>query len=166
MERKNGYVYGAAAPKLPEKDERPIERKIIPKKVAIRPLPARSPIPKARMMFCVAVVVALSFIVLYRYSAIAELNYQMGTLSGEYSQLRDENRMLEFDIEASINLDRVQEIAETELNMHKPESYQVVLVSVPKTNYSVVVEQAYIDETTQNASLIENMVNAVRAILP
>ena len=166
MEKKNGYIYGSAAPNLPEKNERTFERQSVQKKVAIKPLPARSPIPKAKMVFCVMFVVAISFIILYRYSAIAELNFKMGNLNEKYNRLIDENRKLEVDILASINLDRVKEIAETDLNMHKPESYQVVVVNVPKNNYSVVVDQDYINQTTRNASLMDNVLNTVKAILP
>ena len=166
MERKNGYMYGGAAPKLPEREEKSFENQRVQKKVAIKPLPARSTIPKSKMMFCVMFMVAISFIVLYRYSVISELNFSMGNLNEEYSKLTDENRKLEVDIATSINLDRVKEIAETQLNMHKPESYQVVVVSIPKNNYSVVVDQEYINQTTRNASLMDNLLSTVKAILP
>ncbi len=166
MEKRTGYMYGSTAPKLPERFEQPVERQKIRKKESVAAKPVRSNIPKAKMITFIILMVAISFVILYRFSALAELNYSMGTLNEELSQLRDENRMLEVDIGTSINLERVKEIAQTRLNMHKPESYQIVLVSVPKNNYSVVVDQAYINETTNKTSLMDNLINAVKAVLP
>ena len=166
MEKRTGYMYGSTAPKLPERVEQPVERQKIRKKESVAAKPVRSNIPKAKMITFIILMVAISFVILYRFSALAELNYSMGTLNEELSQLRDENRMLEVDIGTSINLERVKEIAQTRLNMHKPESYQIVLVSVPKNNYSVVVDQAYINETTNKTSLMDNLINAVKAVLP
>lgn len=166
MERRNGYIYGSAAPKLPEQAERPIETQKIQKRAYRKPLSQKQIIPKAKMLFGIAFMVAISFVILYRFSVIAELNYKMGTLTDEYNRLRDENRRLEVEIATSINLDRVKELAETKLNMHKPDSYQTILVSVPKNNYSVVMDQAYINEKTEDTSLMENVMNAVKAILP
>lgn len=166
MEKKNGYIYGSAAPNFTENEERIPEKQRIQKKSALKPLPASSAIPKAKMVFCVVFVVAVSFLMLYRYSAIAELNFEMENLNDKYSRLMDVNRKLEVEIATSQNLDHVKEIAETELNMHKPESYQVVAVSVPKNNYSIIIDQEYINQTSQNASLMDKLFNAVKAVLP
>lgn len=166
MERRNPYIYGSAAPKLPERVERPAEQKRVQKQPAARPLPTESAIPKAKMILGILCVVVIAFIIIYRFSAIAELNYYMGTLTEQYNQLRDENRKLEVEIETSINLDRVKQVAETKLGMHKPEHYQIVLVNVPKNNYSVVMDQAYINQTTKNTSLVDSLLGAIKSIFP
>jgi hypothetical protein len=90
----------------------------------------------------------------------------MGALNEQYNRLRDENRMLNVEIETSIDLNRIKEIAETKLNMHTPERYQMVLVSVPKSNYSVVLDHEYIDNSVQNSSLMEKIINTAKAVLP
>ncbi|NLM75420.1 MAG: cell division protein FtsL [Clostridiaceae bacterium] len=164
MERSNGYVYGSAAPKMPVEPQRRAGKRVV-RKVYSKPLPSRSSIPKVQMIFCIVFMVAVSFLILYRYAAISELNYRMGQLTEEYNRLRDENRALNVEIETSINLDYVKEFAETRLNMHKPDSYQIVTVSVPKSDYSVVVDQSYIDDATENTSLIGNIVKLFKAIL-
>ena len=173
MEKKVGYIYGSAAPELPDRAGKPAEKsehfgktvKAVPK-TGPKSAPKRSSIPRSQMIFCVVFVVAVSLLILYRFSAIAEYNYHMGTLTDEYNRLRDENRKLQVDIGTTINLEKVKEIAETKLNMHKPDDYQIVLVSVPKNDYSVVVDQDYIDETTVDTSLIGKFINAVKAVLP
>ncbi|MGI6622372.1 MAG: hypothetical protein GX227_09780 [Clostridiaceae bacterium] len=168
MDRNNSYIYGSVAPKLPGRTGRPAEQQRIEKKVSkqTRSYPKSSSVPKTRMVFALMFVTAICFVILYRFSVITELNSRMGKLTAEYNQLRDENRMLKVDIETSIDLDHVKHIAETKLNMHKPDKYQLVLVSVPKSNYSVVLNHEYIDETTQKASLVDKVMKTVRAVLP
>jgi len=164
VERNTRYVYGSAAPKIPVEHQSHTENKVV-RRVSSKPLPSGSSIPKVQMIFCIVFMVAVSFVILYRYSLISELNYRMSKLTEEYNRLRDENRALNVEIETSINLDYVKEFAETRLNMHKPDSYQIVTVSVPKSDYSVVVDQSYIDSATENTSLIGNIVKLFKAIL-
>lgn len=166
MERNNGYIYGSVAPKFPKEMEIPVEKQRVQRRQALQTTHSRPAIPKARLVFSIIVIVAISFLILYRFSVLADLNYQMGKLNNQYNQLREENRMLEVDIAKSINLDNIKKLAEEKFNMHKPERYQTVLVSVPKNNYSVVMDQTYINETTKNASLVENIINAIKAIFP
>lgn len=166
MERNSSYIYGSVAPKIPQEPERYVERKKIPRTVPQKAMPSQSSIPKVQMIFIVVFMVAVSFVILYRYTTISEMNYKMGMLTQEYDKLRDENRALKVDIETSINLDYVKEYAETHLKMHKPDSYQLVLVDVPKSDYSVVLDQSYIDDATENTSLMSSIVNLFKAILP
>lgn len=166
MDRKNSYVYGSAAPNMAQRAEQPLEQQRIERKQTIRPTPQKSSIPKARLVFAMLFVVGVCFVILYRFCAITELNSRMGALNEQYNQLRDEKRMLNVEIETSIDLNRVKEIAETKLNMHTPERYQMVLVSVPKSNYSVVLDYEYIDNSAQKTSLMEKVINTVKAILP
>ncbi len=168
MDRNNSYIYGSAAPKLPERDGSPQKQQRIERKVQkqTRPAPKFASIPKGKLFFAMIFITAVCFVILYRFTVITELNTQMGDLTKKYDRLRDENRMLNVDIQTSINLDYVKEIAETKLNMHKPDQYQLVLVNVPKSNYSVVLNHDYIDSTSQKTSIMEKLMNTVRAIIP
>lgn len=166
MDRKNSYVYGSAAPNMAQRAEQPIEQQRIERKQTVRPIPQKSDIPKAKLVFAVLFVVGVCFVILYRFCAITDMNSRMGKLNDKYNQLRDENRILNVAIETSIDLNRVKEIAETKLNMHTPERYQMVLVSVPKSNYSVVLDHEYIDNAVQKSSLMEKVIKTAKAILP
>ncbi len=166
MDRKNSYIYGSAVPDLVQRAEQPIEQQRIERKEAIRPIPQKSNIPKAKLVFAMLFIVCVCFVILYRFCAITELNSQMGALNRQFSELRDENRMLNVDIETSIDLTRVKQVAETKLNMHTPERHQMVLVSVPKSNYSVVLDHEYIENTVKKSSLMEKIINTAKAILP
>jgi len=165
MDRKNSYVYGSAAPNLAQPAERPLEQQRVERKQRTRPVPQKSSIPKARLVFAVLFVASVCFVILYRFCLITELNARMGTLTAQYNRLRDENRMLNVEIETSIDLNRVKQIAETKLKMHTPDSFQMVLVSVPKSNYSVVLDHDYIDNTVQNSSLMEKIIDTAKAVL-
>jgi len=165
MNRKNGYVYGSAAPNLVQPAEQPLEQQRIDRELKARPIQQKSDIPKAKLVFAVLFVAGICFFILYRFCIITELNSRMGALTEEYNRLRDENRMLNVEIETSIDLNRIKEIAETKLHMHTPDSYQMVLVSVPKSNYSVVLNHEYIDNTVQDSSLMERIIDTAKAVL-
>lgn len=123
-------------------------------------------IPKAKIVSCLVFVVAIAWIILHRFSVIAELNYELGKLNKQYDNLREENRLLQVEIATSVDLDEISRLAEEKLNMHKPDRFQTVLVSVPKNNYSVVMNQEYIDKTTENASLLKRFIDSIKAVLP
>ncbi|NLX64016.1 MAG: cell division protein FtsL [Clostridiaceae bacterium] len=165
MDRKNRYIYGSTAPNLVQPAEQPLEQQRVKRRQKTRPVPQKSNIPKARLVFAVLFVAGVCFVILYRFCLITELNSRMGALTEKYNRLRDENRMLNVEIETSIDLNRVKEIAETKLKMHTPDSYQLVLVSVPKSNYSVVLDHEYIDNTVRNSSLMERIIDTAKAVL-
>jgi len=168
VDRKNSYMYGSVAPKLPERTGQPEEQQRVVKgqPKLVRSNAKTSSMPKARMFFALLFVTAVCFVILYRFSVIAEMSAQMGKLTSQYNNLRDENRMLRVEIETSIDLDHVKQVAETKLNMHKPDDYQIVLVSVPKSSYSVVLNHDYIDETSQQLSLTDRLKQTVKSVLP
>lgn len=164
MESKNRYVYGSAAPQMPQEQNKPqrSSRQPVPGKTRVY-----TAIPKGKMVFAIMALFAMCFIIIYRFSAIAEYNFRMGTLQSQYDTLRDDIGKLKVDIGTNVNLENVRKIAEERLNMHKPDHYQIVSVSVPKNNYNVVIDQSYIDKTAkQNSSWLEQAVNAVRSIFP
>jgi len=168
MENRNRYIYGSAAPQMPERQEekQPI-RKVQPKKAVPAAAPKYAHVPKGRLIFAILGMFLICFGILYRFSALAEMNYQMGVMTNEYNKLRDENRKLKVDIETSINLANVEKQAMEKLGMHKPDKFQLVTVSVPKNNYSVVLNEQYIQNAESGGdSFIENAINALRAAFP
>lgn len=166
MARDNSYIYGSVAPKLSSPAEKPIEQQRVIKKEKTHVVPQKHHIPKSRLFFAIAFTVGVCFIILYRFCIISEMNTKMGVLNAKYNELQDENRKLNVAIETSIDLDRVREIAQTKLNMHAPDQNQLVLVNVPKSNYSVVMNYDYIDESGQKSSLVENILNLAKGVLP
>lgn len=103
--------------------------------------------PKARIVMVIMAMFALCFLIVYRYSILSDMNFKLGRLTSEYDGLRETNRLLKVDIESTINLAAVREIAVSRFGMHEPGQSQIVSVNVPKTGYSVVEDSSYIEET-------------------
>lgn len=139
MSKRYDYVYGSAAPKLNEQPYQP-KRQVtrrkntpVPKK-QIRP--EAEPFPTARIVICILIAFAAVSVIIYRYSAITEMNFSLAALNKEYESLKDSNRKLEVSINTKINQENIRKIAEERLNMKMPDSYQKIPVKVPKVNYS------------------------------
>ncbi|MGI6049328.1 MAG: cell division protein FtsL [Acetivibrionales bacterium] len=164
MARNNSYIYGSAAPQLPKQPENPVKERRVVRQVP-GAVPKKAPRSKSKLLFCLMFIVSVCFVVLYRFCCISEMNTQMGALKAEYDELRDENRKLNVEIETGIDLDRVKEIAEVQLNMHAPDQNQLVLVNVPKSDYSVVMDYDYIDGNARKTSPLEKLISAAREIL-
>ena len=88
MDRKNSYVYGSAAPSMPQRAKQPLEQQRVERKPSIRPIPQKSDIPKAKLIFAVLFVASVCFGILYRFCVITEMNTRMGALTEQYNQLR------------------------------------------------------------------------------
>lgn len=170
MESRISYVHGSAAPKLPQNPARQDLRQSEKKKgkASRAAVPSYDHIPKGKLIFCIIALTAMCFVVLYRFSILADLNATLNRLNEEYKNLRNENRLLRVEIETSIDLDRVKEISETQLGMHKPERYQIVAVSVPKNDYNVVLDQQYIEKAAEKSgkTVLEGVLDAIKAAMP
>lgn len=165
MARNNSYIYGSAAPKLPRQPDNSVNQKQAIRKVP-RTTSKKISRSKSKLIFCLVFIVSVCFVILYRFCAISEMNARMGMLTTKYNGLRDENRKINVAIETSINLDRVKEIAEAELNMHVPDQNQLVLVNVPKSDYSVVMDYNYIAQNANKTSYLEKLISKAKGILP
>lgn len=169
MEPRNAYMYGSAAPKLPQRPERqevqqPKERRV---RVSRAAAPAYAHVPKARLFFCIIALAAMCFVVLYRFSILSDMNAAMNKMNEEYNTLRNENRLLKVEIETNIDLEKVRQVAEAEMGMHKPDRFQVVPVSVPKNDYNVVLDQQYIDKASDGSKpLLEGVLDSISAAFP
>mgnify|MGYP000883784754 CR=1 FL=1 len=139
MKSKYHYVYGTAAPKIPYQPHREENKKIIntPKRKAVVQLEQRT-VPIGQIIICILIAFAIFFTLIFRFSAITELNCELAAQKQKYEQLKDDNRKLQAKIGSQINLENVRRIAEERLGMKMPDNYQRIPVKVPKVNYSLV----------------------------
>ncbi len=156
----NRYIYGSAAPQLPERPEReeqqPVRRPPVRRKATVAmPEPVRYPM--GRMVFCVVVSFMMLFTMIYRFATITEMNGELASMNARLEQLKDSNRKLQAEISASINQENIRQIAEERLNMKMPDSYQRIPVNVPKVNYSTVTFQAAEEEKSTLMSLLSDL---------
>lgn len=172
MSVRNSYMYGNAAPKLPQRPERtsrprpaePARRETaLPRQVS----PSYANVPKAKLYFCMIMIIIMAFAVLHRFSVLADMNTAMGRMTDELNDLINANRLIKVDIETSINLDAVKRIAQDEYGMHVPDRSQIVPVKVPKNNYSVVLDRQYIEKAgAPEKTLLESVAEAISAAFP
>ena len=123
--------------------------------------------PKKSLVFGILMAFALCFTILYRYCMVSEMNLQLGRMNREYSLLRENGRMLKVEIESSLQLDAIRMAAEARFAMHEPSMNQVVPVLVPKSQYSIVTDPAYIHSVSDpGRSLVNRILDAMGAVMP
>lgn len=87
----------------------------------------------------VGLYIAIGFIVLlgisYRNSQIAESFSKKESLKEEVSSIQKENEQLKVNIESSLNLNNVEQMAKEKLGMQKLNNSQKIYVSLPKKDY-------------------------------
>ncbi len=55
----------------------------------------------------------------------------------ELKRLEESNSVLQTEVNKNINLEEIEKIAKTKLNMQKPAPHQIVYINIPKQSYTV-----------------------------
>ena len=87
-------------------------------------------------LFAGVVVTALAFVLLFRYACITEMSATLTSLKGQYEEVNSVAVAKEFELEQEVDLNKVQEIASSELGMQKPEKHQIVYIDMQNTDYT------------------------------
>lgn len=155
----NRYIYGSAAPKLPEKpfrEEQPVRQTPRRNRVTVVvPEPVRYPVGK--MVFCILVGFVILFTLVFRFATLTEMNGELAAMSTKLEQLKDGNRKLQAEISTSISQEHVRQVAEERLSMKMPDSYQRIPVNVPKVNYSKVTSLPKDEQKTTLSSILSSL---------
>ena len=123
--------------------------------------------PKKSLVFGIMVAFAMCFLILYRYGLLSEMNLKLGQMSRTCANLRESGRVLKVEIESTLQLEGIRNEAVTRFGMHEPATNQVVSVRVPKSQYSIVSDPAYIQSVSDpNRDLITRALDALDAVLP
>lgn len=141
------YVYGSTAEKLQYDVYE--ENKVLRAKKVHR----SNAKEKVKMVFSIALVFSICFVMMYRYSLITEMNFNVYKQNQKYNDIRNENSNLKVQIEKQLNLNNIREKAEKKLGMQKPDKYQITYVKVPKYDFTRVAD----DYRDGKAVVSENM---------
>ncbi len=117
-----------------------------------------------RVISSVMVMLAVAFLILYRYSVIVEQNEQISDLKSQYEELADANKRLQVTIDSSLNLANIEEIAINRLGMRKPEKYQTVYINVTGDDYAEVTSSPQASNSRANqfyATIIQTLGNVL-----
>ncbi len=130
--KEKNYVYGTAAPKIEYNVYE--ENKVLRAKKKQR---ANNKV-KLKAVFTILVFFTAFFCIMSMYAQITEVNYNLNKLNRDYDKVKNDNIRMKLEMQKDLNLDRVREIAETRLNMQKPDKSQIVYVKVPKKDVTKI----------------------------
>lgn len=85
---------------------------------------------KKHIIISVFILVALGLTVAFRYASVTQINYENHKLEREYQRKIAIAQNLKVEIESSMSITEIAEIAETKLGMHKPFAYQIKYIDV------------------------------------
>ena len=154
IQKTSGYVYGTAAKKI-EYDVYE-ENSVLKKKKTYK----RNNKAKFRFVLLILFGFALSFVIMFRYAVITELNYKIAKVNKTYSEIKNENVRMKVEIDKQMDISKIREAAEKKLGMQKPDKYQIVYVNVPKNDFTKVAD-AKIESYTSNGNPFSDILDRV-----
>jgi cell division protein FtsL len=132
MQKNMNYMYGSAAPKIDYNVYE--ENKVLKAKKLYRTNVAM----KLKVINISLLVFAACFVLIYRYALISQMNYDVIKAEKELKALTNDNSRIMVQIEKAQDLEKIKQIASTELGMKKPDKMQTVYYKVPKYDVTVV----------------------------
>ncbi|MBP5426608.1 MAG: cell division protein FtsL [Clostridiales bacterium] len=114
---------------------------------------------KRKILMHVFLCCALALIMMYRYSVLTEMNYNMSKVLKEYEQIKNSNIALRVSIEKEENLFKVKEQAKTKLNMSTIDKSQIVYVKVPTSDFV-----KYTDAQDEKSGIVKVMTQKIENI--
>jgi len=103
-----------------------------------KPVKQTSPI---KVLFFMAVVLFMTFSVMYSRAELTELSAQVNSVTKQYEELQSENIRLTTELEERISLENVEEYAATELGLEKLDPAQVEYVTLTEGNMLEIKEE-------------------------
>lgn len=154
MIKDKNYIHGTAARKL-EYDVYE-ENKVLSAKKKQR----NNNKIKMKVTLCLFVILALGCFAMYRYAQITEMNYKIDKELRVYNEIKDENIRIKVEIENSLDIQKIKDVAEKKLGMHKPDKHQITRVRVPQNDLTIVSDAAKYEES-KNAGILSAVMNKV-----
>ncbi|MGN1298831.1 MAG: hypothetical protein ACI4UE_02465 [Candidatus Scatovivens sp.] len=101
---------------------------------------------KPNLIFAMALIFIMLFIIIYRNSMINESFNQLQGLKKQATAIQKENEQLEVNIQNSINLNNIETSAKELLGMQKLTSSQTIYLNLEKQDYVEATAEAVILE--------------------
>lgn len=141
-QRYYGYQYETSPRKIepeytpykkqdPYKNKKSTAKRKVNKKVATKSKLK----PRAKLVLYIAIGFMVLLGISYRNSQIAESFNKKESLKEQLSSIQKENEQLKVNIESSLNLNNVEQMAKEKLGMQKLNNNQKIYVSLPKKDY-------------------------------
>lgn len=136
----NRYQYETSPRKL-QPEYQPIQKKYPKKSTARKTNKKTSQKLKqnkkehVKVIGYLAVVFSILFAISYRNSVIDENFKETQSLKTELATIEKENEQLEVNIESSLNLKNIEEVAKSNLGMQKLDSSKTKYINLPREDY-------------------------------
>ncbi len=116
---------------------------------------------KTKILLNIFLVFGMCAIIMFRYAQISQINYDSNKLNSEYTALQNENARISIEIEKAMDLNSIRETAEAKLKMHKPTKSQIVYVSVPKEDVTILATK----QQSKVLSMAKELGNSFKKVL-
>jgi len=105
---------------------------------------------KAKIVLYIAIGFTILFAICYQNSLITETFNKKESLKSELATIEKENEQLKVNIEKTLNLNNVEQMAKEKLGMQKLNSNQKIYISLPKKDYVESSEEVPVFEENKN----------------
>ena len=109
--------------------------------------------------------VALGLTVAFRYASVTQINYENHKLQQEYEQLNATMENMQVDIESSMSIAEIANIAEKKLGMHKPLSYQIEYVNVETIDQTEYENTEFTKEENLDLAWHQKAIESIKLFL-
>ena len=91
-----------------------------------------------RPIICVMVLCMAAYYMISKNVAVYETEQKIKTLEKEIAELQSYTSQRSFELEQSLDLTTIEQVAKTRLNMQRPEQYQIEYVNVNRDDVTEV----------------------------
>lgn len=162
---KDKYVYGNVAEKLEQQVQQstneyydPYEQNALLRSKKVARNNAKI---KAKIVVYIFLIFGMCAIIMFRYAQISQIGYDSDKIKKDYIAIQQENARIELEIEKAMDLDSIREIAESSLRMHKPDKNQIVYVTVPRQDKTILATK----EQSKVLGLVGNVGGSLKKLL-
>jgi len=115
-----------------------------PQDLLLRELQMRKARNKVRRRYVLMIIAAFLFSValIYRYSIVIEINEHILREKTALAKLENENILTQKQIGEETDLEKIRLLAESKLDMQKPDKDQIVYIRVPRKDHALVAAPA------------------------
>lgn len=104
---------------------------------------------KGNILFKVGVLAILGLVVALRFASITEINYKNQSLQAQYDELVSKEQEIRVSMETEMSVTEISRIAQTELGMQKPQTYQIVYVDAGLEDRTETVNVEYTQDSVK-----------------
>ncbi|MBO4325877.1 MAG: hypothetical protein J5950_01235 [Clostridia bacterium] len=104
---------------------------------------------KNRILFKVSILLILGLVIGVRFASITEINYRNQALQKQLDTVSAEVQRRQVELDRTMSLTELAEIAETRLGMQKPQQYQVKYVEVERIDQTELANVELTRSTTE-----------------